>query len=161
MKIIYFIRHAKAKKDVPSDFLRPLNKKGIVDAKALGEILNSLKISPDAIYTSSAIRALSTAKIIAEKLNLDINLVESDELYEFDGQKLLNFILNLKEGGQEIFIIGHNPAITEVCEILSDSVIGNLPTCALFAIEFNTNSFNNITQRSGKVKLYNYPQMND
>ena len=69
MKRIYFIRHAEAQKGNGSDFERALSHAGELCANKLGEKLRSLGLMPDLIITSSAIRALHTAQIIANALD--------------------------------------------------------------------------------------------
>lgn len=158
MKTIYFIRHAKAKKDGESDFLRKLSKRGKADAKALGEILKEKQIIPNSIYTSTAVRALTTANILSQSLNFKGKFETSDVLYEFDSENLLKFIKSIDDEGEIIYIIGHNSAITEICEILSDSAIGNIPTCGIFGIKFDVLNFEDIEEKMGEVVFYSYPQ---
>lgn len=158
MKTIYFIRHAKAKKDGESDFLRKLSKRGKADAKALGEILKEKQIIPNSIYTSTAVRALTTANILSQSLNFKGKFETSDVLYEFDSENLLKFIKSIDDEGEIIYIIGHNSAITEICEILSDSAIGNIPTCGIFGIKFDVLNFKDIEEKMGEVVFYSYPQ---
>jgi len=71
MKTLLLIRHAKSSWENPylSDFDRPLNKRGKHDAPLMGGILKEKNMIPDTIYSSPAVRALETAKKVAEKLN--------------------------------------------------------------------------------------------
>lgn len=71
---IYFIRHGETvsnqvKKVQGVD--DPLSETGIEQVKKLAERL--IEVKPEAIYTSSLLRAVETSKIISEKLNLPIN----------------------------------------------------------------------------------------
>ena len=157
MKTIYFIRHAKAKKEGSTDFLRELNKRGRANAEALGEILKEKKIIPDIIYTSTAVRALATATIISESMNFKGKFKTNDALYEFEGENLLKFVKNIEDDANIIFIVGHNCAITDVCEVLSDSAIGHIPTCGIFGIGFDVENFSDIEEKSGEVLFYSYP----
>ena len=158
MKTIYFIRHAKAKKEGESDFERRLSKRGKSDAQALSDILKEKNITPQTIYASSATRALSTAEILKDGIKFKGIFKTSDDLYEFESQNLLKFVKNIDDKANTIFIIGHNSAITEVCETLSDSVIGNMPTCAIFGIKFSVDNFSDIEEKIGEVIFYSYPK---
>lgn len=155
MKKIYFIRHAKAKKDGKTDFLRALNDRGVKNAKELSTKLKELEILPDIIFSSSAVRALSTANIIADKLSKKV--LEKDELYDISTKKLLEFVRAINSEFDTVFIVGHNPAMLEISELLSDSAIGKMPTCAIFGIKFDALKFEDIKEHSGEVILYNYP----
>ena len=67
MKRIYFIRHAKSSwKDMDlADHDRPLNARGERDAPAMAAALAQRGVSPDGIITSSALRAVTTARLLA------------------------------------------------------------------------------------------------
>ena len=69
MKRLYIVRHAKSswKTDL-NDFNRPLNKRGKKSAPDMGERLKKLKVMPDLILSSPALRAITTAVIIAARL---------------------------------------------------------------------------------------------
>ncbi|PSM51412.1 phosphohistidine phosphatase [Campylobacter blaseri] len=156
MKIIYFIRHAKAKKKAPTDFLRKLSERGLSDAKNTGIRLKEANIIPDIIFTSSGVRALSTANIIAKELSFNGKIKSTDELYEFSKPNLLKFVKNLSNKHNTVFIVGHNSALNEICEFLSDSVIEHFPTCAICGIKFDIDSFENIC--NGSIIYFDYPK---
>ncbi|MSN96834.1 phosphohistidine phosphatase, partial [Campylobacter sp. FMV-PI01] len=151
MKKIYFLRHAKAKKEGVNDFLRKLSNKGKDDALALKKRLKQNQIIGEAIFTSSSVRTLTTSNLI-----FNDNIFVCDELYEITSINLLKFIQNIDDKFKNIFIVGHNPSITEICENLSDSIIGNIPTCGLFGIEFNVLRFKDIKPQIGEVLIYDY-----
>ena len=69
MKIIYFIRHAKAKKIAATDFDRALSSKGKEAAKVMAARLKNKNILPELIISSPAKRTAKTAKIIAKNMN--------------------------------------------------------------------------------------------
>ena len=80
MTIVYFIRHSKPLKsnnEFNNDDLQLINEKEILSIE--GEKLakeTSLKFQNiDVVYSSSYVRAMSTAKYIADRNNLNINIV--------------------------------------------------------------------------------------
>lgn len=158
MKQIYFIRHAKSEKDGKTDFDRDLSQKGKNDAKEAGKFLKKSKIKPDMIFASSAIRAAKTAKIIAGELNTK-KLEFKEELYDITLDNFVNFIKKIDDKYKCVMIIAHNPTITEAAEYLSDSFITNLPTCGIFGVEFDINSFSDISEDSGETIMFDYPKM--
>jgi len=156
MKKIYFIRHAKAEKLGPSDFDRKLSERGKSDAKFMA---SKIAFLPDMIFASGAKRAKKTAKIIAKEIGFGADKIEfSNEIYYSTSQNLLNFIHGVDDKFQTIFIVGHNPEFTEICELLSDSSIGNIPTCGIFGIEFDADSFKKVKFGAGKVIFFDYPK---
>ena len=70
MKHLLLLRHAKSCwKDLNlTDHDRPLNKRGNKSAPKMGEKLKNKDIRPELIITSTAIRALSTAEFLAQKI---------------------------------------------------------------------------------------------
>ena len=110
---------------------------------------------------------LDANKFIIERLKKEgkeeiIALLEVeyfDELYTFEKDSLKSFIENIDDNLKSIAIVGHNNAITAVCEELSDSAIGNLPTCGIFAIRFDVTSFKELFEKEGEILYYCYPKM--
>ena len=240
MKRIYFIRHAEAQSGGRSDFERELSPKGKGDAMRLGELLRSHNILPRLIVASSAVRALTTARIIAVALGVPQALRVSRELYDINLWDLAEFVrglddasglnLNLddsaadkftagdnfadkngcgengygkngrlngfcagdgavsgaeksckkdifssegvpegalgadilrasRNGADEpVFIVGHNPAIGGICELLGERAIGKFPPCAICGLEFEAKNFIEITEHSGRIVMFDYPQ---
>lgn len=95
MKRIYFIRHAEAQSGNGSDFERALSRVGELCANKLGEKLRSLGLGPDLIITSSAIRALHTAQLIANALDATKRVASLRELYDASLWDLAKFVRSL------------------------------------------------------------------
>src|SRR2546430_10269701 len=71
MKTLFLIRHAKSSWDdtALTDKDRPLGDRGRRDAPKMGKRLTKRDVKPDLILSSPATRALTTAEIIAKKLD--------------------------------------------------------------------------------------------
>ena len=71
MKTLFLIRHAKSSWDDTAlpDKDRPLANRGRRDAPKMGRRLAKREVKPDLILSSPARRALTTAEIIAKKLD--------------------------------------------------------------------------------------------
>lgn len=158
MKTLYFIRHAKAIKNVVmEDFNRGLSKSGKKEAKTMGKRLAQRGVVPDKIYSSSAQRAAKTAKIIAKKVGFPKNKISYQKaLYNANVDILLGFLHGIKNKFSKVFVVGHNDEITKICELLSDSSIENIPTCGVFCIEFDEN-WKQIAPHKGKAIFFDYP----
>lgn len=103
MKRIYFIRHAEAQSGGRSDFERELSPKGKEDAMRLGALLRSRHVAPHLIVSSSAVRALTTAQIIADALNAREVLKPLREFYDLNLWALAEFIRTLDGASQKFF----------------------------------------------------------
>lgn len=161
MKKIYLIRHAKSswKNETINDFERPLNGRGKRDVAFMGKRLKMFDVMPDLIYTSPAKRALKTAKELAKELECDKKrIISADTLYEGSYESYLDLIHSADDKHASIFIIAHNPTITEVGERLSGAILSNIPTCAIVCISFDVQSFKEITEESGHILFFDYPK---
>jgi bisphosphoglycerate-dependent phosphoglycerate mutase len=98
MKTLFLIRHAKSSWDDTAlpDKDRPLNDRGKRDAPKMGKRLAKRDVKPDLILSSPAKRALTTAEIIAKKLDYKLkDIVVDDRLYAGAVHDLLNVIHKL------------------------------------------------------------------
>ena len=161
MKKLYLIRHAKSSWSNPglSDFERPLNKRGLQDAAIMGKVLKQTLSKPDCVLTSSARRALETAEIIADKIGFPTKKVIIDErIYNAVTYDLLEIITELDDNSDTVVLFGHNPGMTNLANLLNDVEIDNIPTCGIFAIEFNTKTWRKISEKSGSFISFDYPK---
>ena len=84
IKKLYIIRHAKSdwSDDTLKDFDRPLNKRGLKNAPFMGSLLKNKNINPDLILSSPALRAITTAEIIANRVEYKNNIETNKSIYE-------------------------------------------------------------------------------
>ena len=158
MKTLVLMRHAKSSWEADfTDVLRPLSPRGINDAKLLSKEVLKFEFLPDAIYSSPATRALTTCNLFMEALNFPSSLLTVvDELYDFDGEKVRNFIYNLNDSNQTVLVFGHNYAFTEIANAFGDKYIDNIPTSGFVMIQFDTDTWKNI--KTGHTKLTIFPK---
>jgi phosphohistidine phosphatase len=137
MKALLLIRHAKSswKDRTLADRDRPLNKRGKRDAPEMGRRLAARGGAPDLIVSSPAVRALTTARVIAEAVGYPAGeIVEDERVYMASVESLLGVIHGLDDDLDRIFLFGHNPGLTELVNHLADDEIENVPTCGV--VEF-------------------------
>ncbi|MCF6172296.1 MAG: histidine phosphatase family protein [Campylobacteraceae bacterium] len=161
MKKIYLIRHAKSswKEEGISDFQRQLNKKGKVDLTHMAKRLKNFHVTADLIISSPAKRAKTTAKEIANTIGFEkSNILYQDCLYESSYEAYRYLLDTIDDRFNSIFIIAHNPTITQVGEILSGAILTNMPTCSIVCLEFDIQSFRDISENSGKILFFDYPK---
>jgi phosphohistidine phosphatase len=110
------------------------------------------EIIPEVILTSHATRAKETAQLFAEQLKLDNSEIKIDEdLYEASVRTLLNIITKLNNSLKSVMIIGHNPAITHLCEHLSKDIIGFLPPSSMVHLTFDSPEWAQLDKGTGKL----------
>jgi phosphohistidine phosphatase len=157
MKKLALIRHAKAEKDISKgDLNRPLKYTGILDARFMAERMKELKFIPELLLTSHSLRTKTTAEIFADFLSLpDPSILE--EIYNAGISDLLKVINELPDKNDFIGIIGHNPGIAQLIDYLT-SEIKEVHTSTIAIIEFEADSWQEITQDSGKITYYSSPK---
>ena len=153
MKKLILFRHAKSSWSLDvSDRDRPLTEKGIRKTKKISIASQKIFFKTEAFYSSPANRALHTASIIINKLNLSFsNLYIKEDLYTFESSKLIKFIRDIPNSFSNVICVGHNPAFTNATNLLSDSKIEHLPTSSWAEITFSESSWTNISK--GVLKL--------
>lgn len=148
MKSIVLVRHGKSSWEYDvSDVERPLKSRGKNDAKLVANQFVKLSDIPNKITSSPANRALSTCKIFANIFKLSENsfTIEND-LYDFGGEKVINFIKNIPNEINSLMIFGHNHAFTSITNIFGDKFIDNLPTSGLVKINFDIANWKDLKQ---------------
>jgi len=158
MKKLVVVRHGKSswKHDLPDD-KRPLKSRGKTDAKLVSKHFKSKNVLPDIVLSSPAVRAFTTCEIFCENLNLPIENVEVIEnLYDFQGDNVIEILKNLDNNYDIVMIFGHNHAFTSICNIFGDKFIDNLPTSGLVVINLDIDSWGDLKQ--GQTELTIFPK---
>jgi phosphohistidine phosphatase len=161
LKRLTLVRHAKSSWKDPelTDFDRPLSKRGKRDAPLMGERLAGRDSRPELILSSPAKRARKTAKLMARKLELAADrLILEAEIYEAEPEALLKVIRGLDDRWAHVLLIGHNPGLTELGNLLADCGIENIPTCGALCLDFAAESWRSLGPQSGTLVFYDYPK---
>jgi phosphohistidine phosphatase len=161
MKKLFIIRHAKSswKDESLTDFERPLNKRGEKNAPFMGKYLKQENIFPDLIISSKALRAKTTAEIISSNIGYPLEKIDfSKDIYLKSHSMIIEDIKNLDNKLNIIFLVGHNPDLNILAYNLVN-LIENIPTTGVVEIEFDTNSWKDISNKNSTLKRFVYPKM--
>ena len=158
MKTLILIRHGKSSWETPStDKERPLIDRGIQDIQNVAKIYQNDLPNKFLVWSSNAKRAKSTAILFSEKIGYKLeDIIFKNELYTFDNIELENIIKTCDDLIENLIIFGHNSAITDFVNKTGDIFIENVPTSGLVKIEFDVNSWKQIT--NGKIKKAIFPK---
>ena len=160
-KTLILVRHAKSswKDSSLNDIHRPLNKRGNKDAPKMGEYMSEHNILPEVIFSSPGLRALTTARLISVKINIDpSDIIVLDDLYTFSSDQLLSVLKSINDKYDNIMVVGHNPAITDITNYLSGCNIDNIPTCGLAVLKFPLDSWQDLERKKGELVRFDYPK---
>ena len=161
MKKLYIVRHAKSTWDETyvSDFERPLNKRGRRDAPMMGRVLLDLGARVDFIRSSTAVRALTTARLLAEAMSFPLaNIVAEDSMYGASASALLHGVKKLPDSAGEAMIVAHNPGVHMLAELLAGFPEANFPTCGIVCVELPIDRWQDSASGTGTMKFYEYPK---
>ncbi len=161
MKTVYLIRHAKSSWENHDlkDIDRPLNKRGKRDAPFMAKLLQEKGVKPDAIISSPANRAYTTACEFAKAFDIpEEDILQEEAIYEAYASEVLAIIQNQPKHRRTILIFGHNPTFTNLANLFTDDYIDNVPTCGVVKIEAITNNWPSFTDESGNLVEFLYPK---
>jgi phosphohistidine phosphatase len=160
MKTLFLVRHAKSSRDDPSlpDRDRPLNDRGRQDARMMGKRLAQRRVKPDLMVSSPALRALTTAQLVAAEVGYErTDIVVDDRLYASSADALLGVIGALDNKPDRVMIFGHNPEFTDLARRLSNEII-DMPTCAVAEFRFDTEAWSNVGHVAPAKVALDYPK---
>lgn len=157
VKSIILMRHAKSswKNADLEDFKRPLNERGKNDAPLMADVLARYPIRIDLLISSNAVRALETAKIVAERLK--IKLTTNEKLYMASSNSIIKIINGIDERFSNLLIIAHNPGLTNLVNEISNYQIENLPTDGLIAFSLE-GRWIDFGKKKCKFLFYEFPK---
>lgn len=160
-RTLLMIRHAKAGWASPlkGDFDRELNEKGKCEAPEIGKNIKEHHLFPDLIISSTAKRTEQTAKRIANEVDYDPEKIRWEEkLYHCIPSVIEEVIEEVNEDVRTLFIVAHNPGITEfVNELCPDFSVDTVPTCGVVGIHFEASEWGELLNAEKKVFLFEYP----
>jgi phosphohistidine phosphatase len=111
------------------------------------------------MISSPAKRALKTAEIIAKELDFPVKKIVADaSIYAAGISDLLDVIRNIDDAVHHVMMYGHNPGITMLVEHLTHYRVENIPTCGIFCIDFDIDSWKEISEGGGTVVFFDYPK---
>jgi phosphohistidine phosphatase len=130
---LLILRHAKSSwaDEYTDDWERPLTERGVRDATRVGELLRRLSLVPDSIITSDAVRAQTTARLVADAAGYLGKVIESSLLYHASPDAVIEVIRTVATAtARSVMIVGHNPGLEDLTAQLTGEHVG-LPTAAL------------------------------
>jgi len=160
MKNLILIRHAHAEFSAPNgkpDFYRALSKKGIQEADFMTNIVVGKLPKPEIVLSSSALRAMQTAEIFQNKLFNRHNIQPEKLIYEADAKELLDFIKELPNNAQTVWLFGHEPKLTEIILSLSFGFDKTMSTCSIAFLKFDCISWMDISRKNIVSIQHNTP----
>lgn len=155
------IRHAKTEPahSGQEDWHRALESRGQRDASEMGQRLKQRKLKPEKLITSPAVRAITTAQLIGRELGFaPERIVQNERLYLASAKEILKVIQESGGAAKHLALVGHNPGMSEFADqIAADRPMDNMPTAAVFTLEFAIADWSELSWKSGVNAQFDYP----
>jgi phosphohistidine phosphatase len=165
---LMLMRHAKSSwsDSTLGDMQRPLNARGREASARMVRFLAKAGLEPELVLASPARRVQETIERIEPAL-AKAKIKTVPEVYDFgDGSRLLEAIR--QHGGEAgtLMVVGHNPAIGNLAEMLVGSgepepraeMARKFPTAALAVIEFKGRKWSGIGPGKGTLSRFVRPR---
>ncbi|MET9084763.1 SixA phosphatase family protein [Streptomyces sp. NPDC090075] len=123
---IVFFRHAKADWPQVTDHERPLADRGRMDAAVAGRRLADSGITFDLALCSTSVRTRETWKLAVHELAHRPKTVYEERVYEASPGELIAVLNEVPDDAKDVILIGHNPGVHGVTEILAGSADGDV-----------------------------------
>ena len=159
MRTLYLLRHAKSswKDDSLRDFDRPLKGRGREAAEQIGQVLAAEKARVSLVISSPAMRARETSQLVLQSAGMDLEPRFDERIYEADVPALLEVVTSIADSSQTAMLVGHNPGFENLLSYLTGDD-RHMPTCALARIEFDSASWRDISESSGRLDWFVTPK---
>jgi phosphohistidine phosphatase len=163
---LMLLRHSKAEKAAPGqrDRDRRLNARGQDDAAEIAAYMAAHKLLPDRVIVSSAQRTRETWTGMAAALPASLTPAYEDRLYESGPDRILEVIREAPASVRALMLIGHNPGLHEVAELLlapkgAEAIEDGLPTSGLVVLDFAGEDWKKLKAGGGRLDRLVTPRL--
>ena len=168
MRRLILFRHAKSDWSSPGmpDRERPLNARGVNDARTMGIYLARHALVPDKILCSPTERTRQTAEAIVKGWPAAVDVTYPDRLYEATPEAILSLIRTVVPEAHVLLVLGHNPGLHEAARMLiaagdiepRERLHEKFPTAALAVIDFPIDTWHKLHRQSGRLDRFVTPR---
>ena len=162
MKTLHLMRHAKSSWSAAprDDHQRDLNARGRRDAPRMGRAL-AARMPAQAVHCSSARRARQTLQGLCAgwpALGAQPHVIDP-ALYTFDSGALFEWLQAVQIDGDALFVLGHNPALTDVCnQLVGRPALDNLPTAGYLCLDIDIDRWSGCAQGLATLRSWQFPR---
>lgn len=154
MKTIIFFRHGKSDwdADFDRDHDRPLAGRGKKAADAMGRMLSAIGQVPDAVLTSTALRAHDTLRRAMKAGDWEVrSVVATPALYDAHSDAILGEIHRLSEDYESVMLVGHEPTWSMTVGRLIGNAEVRFPTAAMARVEVDVRRWTEVSFGHGEL----------
>ena len=159
MKSIILFRHCMSIEKLDcDDHSRKLTSGGIFDAKKMGKYLHKIKMVPNLVISSTAVRAQTTANTAIISGGWDSFFSTESKIYKGDARYLLDFIKSQKERHKLICIVGHEPHLSDYIKLATKKYCNHFAPGSMAKIDYNIKVWTDISINIGFIDWIIHPK---
>lgn len=168
MRRLLLLRHGKADRhSAGGDRERPLTRRGMEDARRMGEFLRESKLAPDLAVASNARRARQTLDKVLEALPGHVTHLIENTIYLATVDHLVEILRQTPDKVGTLLAVGHNPGFAELASWLAGSgeadelaeMRAKFPTAALAALDFEIDHWSEVSGGVARLARFVTPGM--
>ena len=158
LKTLLVMRHAKSdwNAEFGVDHDRPLNRRGVASARQMGRLITELRLAPDLVVSSTAVRARSTAQLAMEAGKWDARLQLEPGFYGSGSTSVIMLAAALGGAADRMMIVGHQPTWGMVIHDLTGESV-EVKTATLVVIELPIDVWPQLPDATGMVTAVHHP----
>jgi phosphohistidine phosphatase len=167
MKTLCLLRHAHSEHATSHDMDdhdRVLSARGQLEAENVGAFMKEQGILPDALFCSSSVRTVETARIAFAELfkgGMDRLASRFDRnFYLAPPDIIMDEIREADDRYSNIIVVGHNPGLEDLAEKLargSGQMIGKFPPSALAVFTCDVDKWSDFSAKKAQLKTVFMP----
>lgn len=137
MRTLLIMRHAKSDwgAGVEEDHQRPLAPRGVKAAGRMGRFLTAVDHAPELVISSTAVRALTTARLAAEAGGWACPVQSTDLFYGSGTEAVRQAIAAVPDSVSRLLVVGHEPTWSALVGVYSGGGSVCFPTAAVACVE--------------------------
>jgi phosphohistidine phosphatase len=118
----------------------------------MGNFVRGLRLTPDIIISSDALRARLTAEAFAEAALYTDKILLDPRLYLAGPSAIVRVLRTVRENAETVMIVGHNPGLEELVARLTGEP-NDMPTAALAQIALPIDRWRSLEVSTGGTLL--------
>ncbi|PPC86186.1 MAG: phosphohistidine phosphatase [Methylocystis sp.] len=166
MRRLLLLRHGKADRhSAGGDRQRPLTRRGMEDARRMGEYLRDADIMPGLAVASDARRAKQTLDQVLEAFPGHVTHLIENTIYLATVDHLVEILRQTPDKVATLLAVGHNPGFAELAAWLAGSgeaedlalMRSKFPTAALAMLDFETDHWADVGRGGARLAHFVTP----
>lgn len=169
MKKLHLLRHAKSDwtDPVARDFDRPINKRGRLGARLMGQYLQQERLNFDQVIASPALRVAETIDEVSRAYGKRLEPTWERRIYLASSASLLDILREVDDQILSLLLVGHNPGMEDLILDLVPETDGDgfrsavcekYPTATLAVIEMDIDHWRDAGSGLGRLSRFIRPR---